>query len=183
MDSDPLTDHVPGASSWFSLSLTPPCPRQLHIEPTERAFLFSHEPAHDRPYDPSGVSHRYSAMYAKLGIDSHLHALRHYSATELLTAGRPPHRGRAWCERTAHQAPEPYGPQSEWRHDHRHRSSCYHGSTHSATAGRAGIRSPRMDRKPATWTAIDRDYENLRINMQTLFHDLGITTGTTAAAA
>jgi len=40
-----------------------------------------------------------------------------------------------------------------------------------------------MDRKPATWTAIDRDYENLRINMQTLFHDLGITTGTTAAAA
>ena len=61
--------------------------RQLHIEPTERAFLFSHEPAHDRPYDPSGVSHRYSAMCAKLGIDSHLHALRHYSATELLTAG------------------------------------------------------------------------------------------------
>jgi site-specific recombinase XerD len=26
-------------------------------------------------------------MCAKLGIDSHLHALRHYSATELLTAG------------------------------------------------------------------------------------------------
>lgn len=26
-------------------------------------------------------------MVAKLGIDTHLHALRHYSATELLTAG------------------------------------------------------------------------------------------------
>jgi integrase len=26
-------------------------------------------------------------MCAALGIDSHLHALRHYSATELLTAG------------------------------------------------------------------------------------------------
>jgi integrase len=26
-------------------------------------------------------------MCTKLGIDSHLHALRHYSATELLTAG------------------------------------------------------------------------------------------------
>ena len=26
-------------------------------------------------------------MCAELGIDSHLHALRHYSATELLTAG------------------------------------------------------------------------------------------------
>jgi hypothetical protein len=45
----------------------------------------------------------------------------------------------------------------------------------------AGIRSPRMGRKPTTWTRVDRDYETLRINMQTLFHDLGITTGTAAA--
>lgn len=61
--------------------------RQLHLESTEQAFLFSHEPAHDRPYDPSAVSHRYSAMCSKLDIDSHLHALRHYAVTELLTAG------------------------------------------------------------------------------------------------
>ncbi|MGH3514295.1 MAG: hypothetical protein ACRDRB_18785, partial [Pseudonocardiaceae bacterium] len=46
----------------------------------------------------------------------------------------------------------------------------------------AGIRSPRMGRKPAIWTRVDRDYENLRINMHTLFHDLGITTTETAAA-
>jgi hypothetical protein len=39
----------------------------------------------------------------------------------------------------------------------------------------AGIHSPRRGRKPATWTRIDRDYETLRIGMQTLFHDLGIT--------
>jgi len=39
----------------------------------------------------------------------------------------------------------------------------------------AGIRSPRMGRKPAVWTRIDRDYETLRIGMQILFHDLGIT--------
>ena len=45
----------------------------------------------------------------------------------------------------------------------------------------AGVRSPRMGRKPAHWTRIDRDYETLRINMHTLFHDLGITT--TGAAA
>jgi hypothetical protein len=45
----------------------------------------------------------------------------------------------------------------------------------------AGIRSPRTGRKPAIWTRVDRDYENLRINMQTLFHDLGITTGAAAA--
>ena len=41
----------------------------------------------DRPCNPSGVTHRYARMCAKIGIDSHLHALRHYSATELLTAG------------------------------------------------------------------------------------------------
>jgi hypothetical protein len=46
----------------------------------------------------------------------------------------------------------------------------------------AGVRSPRMGRKPAYWTPIDRDYETLRIAMQTLFHDLGITPTTAAAA-
>ena len=46
----------------------------------------------------------------------------------------------------------------------------------------AGVRSPRLGRKPATWTAVDRDYERLRIDMQTLFHDLGITTTEAATA-
>ena len=39
----------------------------------------------------------------------------------------------------------------------------------------AGVHTPRRGRKPAHWTAIDRDYETLRIGMQTLFDDLGIT--------
>jgi hypothetical protein len=38
----------------------------------------------------------------------------------------------------------------------------------------AGVRSPRMGRKPVTWTKVDRDYEKIRIDMQTLFQDLGI---------
>ena len=38
----------------------------------------------------------------------------------------------------------------------------------------AGVRSPRMGRKPITWTSVDRDYEKIRIHMQTLFQDLGI---------
>jgi hypothetical protein len=38
----------------------------------------------------------------------------------------------------------------------------------------AGIRSPRQGRKPGHWTAVDRDYESLRIGMQTLFGHLGI---------
>lgn len=61
--------------------------RRLGQEPTSSAFLFSHKPLHDGPADPSGVTHRYGRMCAELGIHSHLHALRHYSATELLTAG------------------------------------------------------------------------------------------------
>jgi hypothetical protein len=44
----------------------------------------------------------------------------------------------------------------------------------------AGVRSPRLGRKPAHWTAIDRDYETLRIGMQTLFADLGITSSAAA---
>jgi hypothetical protein len=45
----------------------------------------------------------------------------------------------------------------------------------------AGVRSPRMGRKPAHWTQIDRDYESLRIGMQTLFHDLRIAANAHAA--
>jgi len=45
----------------------------------------------------------------------------------------------------------------------------------------AGVRSPRMGRKPKTWTANDRYYENLRVGMQTLFRHIGIDTLTAAA--
>jgi hypothetical protein len=45
----------------------------------------------------------------------------------------------------------------------------------------AGVRSPRMGRKPKTWTPVDRDYENLRIGMQTLFQHVGIETQPAAA--
>jgi hypothetical protein len=40
----------------------------------------------------------------------------------------------------------------------------------------AGVRSPRMGRKPAAWTPVDRRYESLRVGMQELFADLGIMT-------
>jgi integrase len=61
--------------------------RSLGTKLGDQAYLFSHEPNRSRPYNPSSVTHRYTTMCAKLGVDSHLHALRHYSATELLTAG------------------------------------------------------------------------------------------------
>ena len=44
----------------------------------------------------------------------------------------------------------------------------------------AGVRSPRMGRKPAHWTRVDRDYERIRIDMQTLFTDLAIETSLAA---
>jgi hypothetical protein len=42
----------------------------------------------------------------------------------------------------------------------------------------AGIRTPR--RRPPNSINTDRDYETLRLNMQTLFNDLGISTKTAA---
>jgi integrase len=42
---------------------------------------------HSAPYSPNAVTQRYKDMGTRLGIDTHIHALRHYSATELLTAG------------------------------------------------------------------------------------------------
>jgi hypothetical protein len=38
----------------------------------------------------------------------------------------------------------------------------------------AGVRSPHRGRRPSCWTTVDRDYEQVRIAMQTLFHDLAI---------
>jgi hypothetical protein len=45
----------------------------------------------------------------------------------------------------------------------------------------AGVRSPRTGRKPKIWTAVDRDYETLRIGMQALFRHVGIETLPSAA--
>lgn len=45
----------------------------------------------------------------------------------------------------------------------------------------AGVRSPRMGRKPAHWTRVDRHYETIRVTMQALFCDLGISGGPLAA--
>lgn len=61
--------------------------RKLVEELTDQAFLFSSEPLCDRPWNPDVVSHRYTRICKRIGINSHLHALRHYSATELLSAG------------------------------------------------------------------------------------------------
>jgi integrase len=62
---------------------------ELGMELTDDMYVFTGvrkvEPT--QPYSPHAVSSRYQDMAERLGIDTHLHALRHYSATELLTAG------------------------------------------------------------------------------------------------
>lgn len=60
---------------------------QLGVRFKESAFVFSYEPDNSKPCNPDGISHRYAKMCADLGIKSHLHTLRHYSATELITSG------------------------------------------------------------------------------------------------
>jgi integrase len=53
----------------------------------ETCFVFSYAEDHRRPCSPSGVTHRYQRMAKKLGLRTRLHAMRHYSATELLSSG------------------------------------------------------------------------------------------------
>jgi integrase len=60
---------------------------RLGGDASEDAYLFSYAPDNSRPCSPDGLTHRYSKMTASLGLDTHIHELRHYSATELLAAG------------------------------------------------------------------------------------------------
>jgi integrase len=62
---------------------------ELNVELTDDMYVFSGVRKFDptQPYSPHAVSSRYKDMADRLGIDTHIHALRHYSATELLTAG------------------------------------------------------------------------------------------------
>jgi integrase len=59
------------------------------IELTDEMYVFmtARRPDPYTPYSPDAISHRYKNMATRLGIKTHIHALRHYSATELLTAG------------------------------------------------------------------------------------------------
>jgi integrase len=50
-------------------------------------FLFSLDPDAGRPLVPESVSQRYDRLVKRLGIDTTLHKLRHYNATELISAG------------------------------------------------------------------------------------------------
>jgi integrase len=59
----------------------------LDLELESDAFVFSNDPDGGTHLVPSSVSQRYSRLARRLGLDTHLHSLRHYSATELIAAG------------------------------------------------------------------------------------------------
>ncbi len=53
-------------------------------------FVFSLRPDCSRQIRPDTITQRYRRLATRLGIDTTLHALRHYSATELIAAGVDP---------------------------------------------------------------------------------------------
>ena len=59
----------------------------LDVELAPSAYVFSLEPGGGRFLVPDSVTQRYDRMAARLGIETTLHKLRHYSATELINAG------------------------------------------------------------------------------------------------
>jgi integrase len=62
--------------------------RALGCELRPDAYLFSLSPDGSTPYKPRTISQRYLRMAKRLGLRStRFHALRHYSATELIAAG------------------------------------------------------------------------------------------------
>jgi integrase len=61
--------------------------RALGVVLSRDAFVFSLAPDGSTYLRPNSVSERYSDLVDKLGIDTSLHKLRHYSATELSAAG------------------------------------------------------------------------------------------------
>lgn len=59
----------------------------LGLRLAEDAFVFSGVPDGGTPLTPGSLTQRYDRLAERLGIDTTLHKLRHYSATELIAAG------------------------------------------------------------------------------------------------
>lgn len=61
--------------------------KKFGLAVTGKTWLFSAKPDMSMPRDPSSLTRRYSRLVQSLEITTSLKELRHYSATELLTAG------------------------------------------------------------------------------------------------
>jgi integrase len=63
------------------------CAQAVDVELSRDAFVFSLAPDGSTHLRPNSVSERYSDLADRLDIETSLHKLRHYSATELIAAG------------------------------------------------------------------------------------------------
>ncbi|SDP96785.1 regulatory protein, gntR family [Actinopolyspora xinjiangensis] len=63
---------------------------QFGVEPDTDSYVFSPDPDAGGFLAPDTVTQRYERMVRRLGISTTLHKLRHYSATELISAGVDP---------------------------------------------------------------------------------------------
>ncbi len=57
------------------------------VELSGGAFVFSHDPAGAKPWNPDSVTHRVAALAEKAGVKATVKSLRHYNASQLLAAG------------------------------------------------------------------------------------------------
>jgi integrase len=59
----------------------------LGVRVRQDAYLLSPDPDCSRPLVPDSITQRYDRMVGRLGIATTFHKLRHYNATELISAG------------------------------------------------------------------------------------------------
>ncbi len=64
--------------------------RELHLEVLADGFVFSRSPVGSEPIRPDVVSKLTKKAAGAAGVDTHLHALRHFSATQAIAAGFDP---------------------------------------------------------------------------------------------
>ena len=62
----------------------------LKLEVRPDGFMFSRSPVGAEPMQPDFVSKFAKKVATKAGVDTHLHALRHFSATQAIAAGFDP---------------------------------------------------------------------------------------------
>jgi integrase len=55
--------------------------------PTPDAYVFSHAADASTPIRPDSVTHRFTKLARRLGVDCRLHDLRHFMVTQLISAG------------------------------------------------------------------------------------------------
>ena len=83
VSADPLTCELLGGY----LALRRTRMATVGVEVPRTAFVFSPDPAGEVPWNPDTMTHRYRRYADRVGIASSLKETRHFSATQLLSAG------------------------------------------------------------------------------------------------